>query len=176
MEHATRIGSQIKALRRAKGLSAASLASRAGVTENAIRKIEAGDSKEPRFSTGVRIAAALSVEPRELIALTDVASYEPHDLAAAVRTLRREREKLNRFGIAHVSIFGSVARGDASAKSDIDVIVEPLPTHRLTLFDLAAISELLCRLLGARVDVVTASTLKRSQIAKSAQNDAVNVF
>jgi predicted nucleotidyltransferase/DNA-binding Xre family transcriptional regulator len=176
MEHATRLGARIRALRHARGLSAASLALRAGVTENAIRKIESGDSKEPRFSTGVRIAAALDVAPADLIDVRDEAAIDRRDLATVVRTLRRERHKLAQLGIAHMSIFGSVARRDASATSDIDVIVEPLPNRRFSLFDLGGINENLSRLLGAPVDVVCVSTLERSRIAQSAKKDAVNVF
>ena len=65
MEYTTRnrIGSRIKARRRAKGLTALELARRVGITENAIRKLESGDSKEPRLSTALLLADALDVDP-----------------------------------------------------------------------------------------------------------------
>jgi predicted nucleotidyltransferase len=57
-----------------------------------------------------------------------------------------------------VSVFGSVARGEESPKSDIDFLVEFEPGS--SLFDLLHISEELEALLGVRVDVVSAGGLK----------------
>jgi predicted nucleotidyltransferase/DNA-binding Xre family transcriptional regulator len=176
MEHATRIGARIRACRLARGLSASALAVRAGVTENAIRKIESGDSKEPRFSTGVRIASALGVDPSELVDAAPKPSGAPPSLAIALRRIRRQRDELLRLGIEHAAIFGSVARGEAGPKSDIDVLIE-LSTHRrFTLFDLAALQEKLEAALGYRVDVVTASTLRRSEAGRAAEAEAVRAF
>lgn len=57
-----------------------------------------------------------------------------------------------------VAVFGSVARGDESAKSDIDFLVEFEPGS--SLFDLLHVSEELEALLGVPVDVVSAGGLK----------------
>lgn len=57
-----------------------------------------------------------------------------------------------------VSVFGSVARGDETAGSDIDFLVEFEPGS--SLFDLLHISEELQSLLGTPVDVVSAGGLK----------------
>lgn len=60
---ASGIGERIKALREAKRLSIIQLASKSGIGENALRKVESGENKAPSFVTGVRIARALGVDP-----------------------------------------------------------------------------------------------------------------
>lgn len=50
-------------------------------------------------------------------------------------------------------VFGSVARGEDTDESDLDILVEP--TAETTLMDIAAIQFKLKELLGVRVDVLT---------------------
>jgi predicted nucleotidyltransferase len=57
-----------------------------------------------------------------------------------------------------VRVFGSVARGDNSAASDVDLLVKPQPG--CSLFDLGGLLEDLQDLLGCRVDLVTEDGLK----------------
>jgi predicted nucleotidyltransferase len=56
-------------------------------------------------------------------------------------------------GVRRVSLFGSVARGEATASSDIDLLVD-METGR-TLFDLIAFKLDTEALLGREVDVVS---------------------
>lgn len=56
-------------------------------------------------------------------------------------------------GARNVRVFGSVARGEADEKSDIDFLVELEPGR--SLLDHAALLVELEELLGHRVDVVT---------------------
>lgn len=77
--------------------------------------------------------------------------------------LRSEkREALLRLGSQHgvtsIKVFGSVARGESSTGSDVDLLVELAPGR--TIFDLAGFLADAEDLLGTRVDVVTASGLK----------------
>lgn len=58
-----------------------------------------------------------------------------------------------RHGARHVRVFGSVARGEADERSDIDFLVELEPGR--TLFDLGGLLMDLRDLLGRDVDVVT---------------------
>lgn len=41
-----------------------------------------------------------------------------------LRKLRKNKNKIERFGVKRVGIFGSFARDEAREKSDIDVVVE----------------------------------------------------
>ena len=63
-----------------------------------------------------------------------------------------------RHGARNVCLFGSLARGEATADSDIDVLVELEPGR--SLFDLGGLLMDLQTLLGRRVDVVTPAGLR----------------
>ncbi len=56
-------------------------------------------------------------------------------------------------GARNVRIFGSVARGDAGAKSDVDILVKM--DQGRSLLDLSALVMDLRDLLGRKVDVVS---------------------
>jgi len=80
--------------------------------------------------------------------------------------LRRNRDLITEFlalrGAREVRVFGSVARGEDVGRSDIDLLVE-LPGGASTggeLLTVLGLSEELSQLLGIRVDVVTARTLR----------------
>jgi predicted nucleotidyltransferase len=69
----------------------------------------------------------------------------------ALRDLARRR------GLANLRVFGSMARGDASARSDVDLLVDlPEGVSGLALGGLAADAQ---DLLGRPVDVVTEDAL-----------------
>jgi len=65
---------------------------------------------------------------------------------------------VRRHGGRSVALFGSVARGDDTASSDIDFLVEF--TSGSSLFDLMDLQEALEGLLGVSVDVVSIGGLK----------------
>lgn len=65
-----------------------------------------------------------------------------------------------RYGITHVSVFGSMAREDATATSDIDLLVDI--GEKTTGFGLGRLLMDLQDLLGRRVDLVTEQALHPS--------------
>ena len=71
--------------------------------------------------------------------------------------VREKREEIlaiaRRHGAFNVRVFGSVARGDADEKSDIDLLVD-LDAER-SLLDLGALVAELNESIGRRTDVVT---------------------
>ena len=76
--------------------------------------------------------------------------------------LAGKREEILRAAAAHgarnVRVFGSVARGEAGAGSDVDLLVEFEPGR--SLLDHAALQIDLEKLLGRRVDVASSRGLK----------------
>ncbi len=71
--------------------------------------------------------------------------------------------------IYNVRVFGSVARGEADAESDIDLLVDMEPGR--TLFDIGGLLMDLEELLGCNVDVVTEDGLReriRERVLKEA--------
>lgn len=63
-----------------------------------------------------------------------------------------------RYRAGKVRVFGSVARGDNTQVSDVDLLVTPQPG--CSLFDLGGLLEDLQELLGCPVDLVTEDGLK----------------
>lgn len=79
---------------------------------------------------------------------------------------------LRRYRATNPRLFGSVARGDATLGSDIDVLVDLLPGGGNDLLRVAGVAEEMSQLLGLRVDVV-AESLLRDEVSSSALADAV---
>jgi predicted nucleotidyltransferase len=77
---------------------------------------------------------------------------------------------LTKHGANNVRIFGSVARGEADEKSDIDLLIDYCSERRTPWFPLPLIRELEA-LLGCKVDIVTEQGLKdriRERVLKEA--------
>jgi uncharacterized protein len=78
------------------------------------------------------------------------------DVIDAVRA--REQELRERFGVEALSIFGSMARGDATPESDVDMLVRLRETPGLSEY--MALKFYLEDVLGRRVDLVMEGALK----------------
>jgi hypothetical protein len=77
------------------------------------------------------------------------------DLAEhVIATLRANEAELRRAGIRHLSLIGSVARGEAEPESDVDLAVELDPEARIGLFALGALERRLAELVGRPVDLL----------------------
>ncbi len=94
----------------------------------------------------------------------------------ALSELRARREEIIRVaearGAHRVRVFGSVARGESSAGSDVDFLVQ-LDEQR-GLFDLGGLLMDLRELLGCDVDVTTEAGL-RPRVAERVLADAVDL-
>jgi predicted nucleotidyltransferase len=77
------------------------------------------------------------------------------DVLATLRSLKPEL--VRRFGVREISLFGSFARGDETAASDVDILVDVNPAIGLEFVSLAAFLE---KALGRRVDLVSTRALR----------------
>jgi predicted nucleotidyltransferase len=75
--------------------------------------------------------------------------------------------------VKELAIFGSALRQDFRPDSDVDVLVELLPEHGLTLYDWVDMVEELQAIFGRKVDLVAKGGLKnpfrRREILRTAQ-------
>lgn len=74
--------------------------------------------------------------------------------------IREHAEEIRVRGVTRLGLFGSVARGDNEAVSDIDIVVEVAPGRKFTLIDLAGLRSYLCDLLQHETDVVVREDLR----------------
>jgi uncharacterized protein len=145
-------------------LSQVDLAARAGTSQSALARYETGAAL-PTLPTLERLFAACG---RRLEIRTPPA--HPSTMPTSVRgqlgsqasKLRHRRRRLldaaESHGVSHVRVFGSLARGEAKAASDIDLLVDLKPGR--TLLDLAAFRREASEILDLPVDVATADMLK----------------
>jgi uncharacterized protein len=86
-----------------------------------------------------------------------------------IAAIRNHRAELNEFGVASLSVFGSVARGTAGPASDVDLLVEF--ESPVGLFTFVRLHQRLEALLDCSVDLVTAEAIRppmRQQILTEA--------
>jgi uncharacterized protein len=141
-------------------LSQTDLARRAGVAQSVISAYES-NRRDPGLrtltklieATGHRLVLELSSPARSELGLPDT---------PLGRRLRRHRvavaELAERRGARNVRVFGSVARGEDAAGSDVDLLVDL--DDSVGLVGLEGLRRELAGLLHAEVDVVPAATLK----------------
>jgi len=97
----------------------------------------------------------------EGVRLNGVTDHVPKTGPVGSRVARHAaeaKEIASRYGLSNLRLFGSVARGEDSADSDIDLLVDVGPG--VGLFDLAGCERDLEELLGAPVDLIPAQDLK----------------
>ncbi|WP_375397806.1 nucleotidyltransferase family protein [uncultured Sphingomonas sp.] len=92
----------------------------------------------------------------------------------ALERLRSHRGDLQEMGIEHVSVFGSVARDQATPSSDLDLAIRLRADVRLG-WDYATLPERIAALIGVRVDIVTVPT-HRARLQAEIDRDRVDAF
>lgn len=145
-------GGDLRARRLRAGLTQRELASRSGTSQPAIAAIEKGD-RSPALETRARLDAALRVRPSLLLE----------------SAMEQVREVLCRYQVTNPRVFGSVARGEDTVDSDIDLLVTTPPDF--DIFDKILLTESLEAALGVHVDVVPDDA--RGPAAASAVAEAV---
>lgn len=90
-------------------------------------------------------------------------------------TLRAHEANLRQRGVQHAALFGSVARGEATAASDIDIMVELDPSAPVGLFAYAALKRYIAELFPGRADVVNREALKPA-LRRPTATDTVYAF
>lgn len=161
----TDVAGSIRHARRSAGLAQQELARRAGTSQPALARYETGAAL-PTLPTLERLMLACG----RRLELRIVGAGEAPAPTTSVRgllgprasALRERRRRLldaaRARGVVRVRVFGSLARGESGAASDVDLLVELGPGR--TLLDLAAFRREAEEILGIPVDVATPDMLK----------------
>lgn len=166
-EEPTTSGSLLRRARLDAQLSQTDVAKRAHVAQSVISAYES-NRREPALSTLAKLIAStghrlvMNIEPDATMRL----GLPDSRLG---RRLRRHRtavlQTANRHGAVNVRVFGSVARGQDTHESDIDLLVDLNPGTGLV--PLEALKRELAAILSADVDIVPADSLRPSVKAEA---------
>ena len=164
--------SLIREARRRHGITQQELARRARTSQAAVARYETGKS-DPRASTLRRLLEACG----EQVSATSVDVMWALPRKGPIgKAVERHRNGIRASGRAisdePVRIFGSVARGEDTAESDLDLLVELREGENvLAVYEL---QETLEALLGVRVDVLSTRAAS-PEVLEAAMRDAVVV-
>lgn len=188
-------GVVVRQLLEEAGLSVTDAAHRLDVSRSQLSRLlgqQSGISPE----MALRLATVFGVDAREYLdrqTAFDLARVQK-DLTREIKKLKRYRGNLRRRnkeyvlntlrghenmlrekGLNNLYLFGSVARGQATAKSDIDLYFDDRTGKSLGLLEIGEIEDQITELLGVKADLVAASGLK-PHIRQKIKNDEIRVF
>lgn len=83
--------------------------------------------------------------------------------------------ELRQAGVLRLSLFGSVARGEAQTESDVDLCAELDPRAHVGLFRLTALERRLSEILGRKVDLLP-ETVERPGLQGGIDRDRRRAF
>ncbi len=92
-----------------------------------------------------------------------------------VARLRELAPRLRARGITHLSLFGSLARGEAEPESDIDLLIEVDRESRFSLFDVVDLQDELGAIFGRPTHFAFASAMRPWLRAKILE-EAIAIF
>ncbi|MEQ1931571.1 MAG: HigA family addiction module antitoxin [Parvularculaceae bacterium] len=176
------------------GLSIAAGATRLGVSRQQLTRLLGGKSALSA-EMALRLERVFGVSAKELIslqmtrdlegaqragaaALAALRSYRPSKSpmrAEATKRLRAHKDELRKRGIERLYLFGSVARDEARAGSDVDLFFESGERSGIGLIELQRLESRIGEILGAEVDLVPADGLG-SSVRVRAERDAIRIF
>ncbi len=167
----------IRGARTGVGLSQAELAERASTSQPALARYETGTTL-PTLPTLERLLSAcgrrLQVRAVGVGEASAPSTSVRGQLGARARELRINRRRLldaaRGRGVRRVRVFGSLARGEDVAASDVDLLIDLEPGR--TLLDLAAFRREAEEILGTPVDVATPDMLKE-RVRAEVETEAV---
>ena len=98
------------------------------------------------------------------------------DREIVIATLRAHENELKSAGIVRLTLFGSVARGEAGPESDVDLLAKFDETRRVSVLDIVHMQNYISDLLaGTPVDLRLEGTLK-PRVQANVSHEAVLAF
>ena len=115
-----------------------------------------------------------TVRPHRLM-LAPMSATTTNQAGQVIATLRAHEAELRAAGIRRLSLFGSVARGDAEGGSDVDLAAELDPAARIDLVRLVALERRLAELVGRPVDLLP-EPVEKPRLRANVERDRVRAF
>ena len=97
------------------------------------------------------------------------------DRGQVIAKLRLYEWELKAAGVVHLRVFGSVARGESTAASDVDLIADLDYEREFSLLDMSGLEMRLSDILDAKVDLTPSRSMK-PRIRERADKEAVVAF
>ena len=97
------------------------------------------------------------------------------DKDTLLNKLRQHQQELHEEGILHLSLFGSVARGQSGPGSDVDLVAEFDPAKRYSILDRVRLENRLAAILGASVDLAPQTALL-DDVRDRALHESIRAF
>lgn len=97
------------------------------------------------------------------------------DREAVISKLREYEHELRAAGVIHLLLFGSVARGQATGNSDVDLLAEFDAARQYSILDRVNLQNRLTTILGVSVDLASARALVE-EVRERAMREAVVAF
>ncbi len=92
----------------------------------------------------------------------------------AIARLQAHGTELQQLAVQHLYLFGSTARGDANATSDVDLFFDH-ERGKLSLFRLMDVKERTAEILGCKADIMTRGSL-HPLLRRRIEASALQVF
>ena len=92
-----------------------------------------------------------------------------------IAVLKSKTETLRAEGVLHLALFGSRARGDSNAASDLDILIDTLPGRRFSLLNLSGVGLTIEDAVGIPSQIVLRRSLDAA-IAARIRDDLIEVF
>lgn len=148
----------LRAARTQAGLSQAALATRSGVSQSVISVYEAS-RRQPSLPMLTNLVEAAGCDLEVRVRPRTARERLRGPLGRRVLKHRaRLLETAEQYGVRVLGVFGSVARGEETATSDVDLLVT-VP-HGMGVIGLGRVEKELSDLLSSRVDLIPADALK----------------
>ncbi|MEL6719673.1 MAG: nucleotidyltransferase domain-containing protein [Bacteroidota bacterium] len=167
-------GKILRVLRKRTGISQAILGDKLGKSQSYISRVERGkkmitDSEVYRFLEVMRCSTKTyeSLLQTNLF-LEKIATYHTPNFDKQNHKVKEQKSKEELLKIVKdyflhqpvksAYVFGSVARGEHTQESDLDIMVAFNDSYKATLFDLIGFKQDLTQLTGYKVDIVQEGT------------------
>ena len=159
----------IKTLRKSRNLTQEQLGVLAGMSKSQISKMENGTLGSEE--TIHRLLEALGYELE--FRVVDKYSGESSEKDRILDILRSfKKSQGEKYGIQSIALFGSCARGEQTADSDVDVLIK---VTNPSLFVLSEITILLESVLKRKVDLVSEKARIRQEFRDNIEKDLIYV-